>query len=174
MQFLKRLLQVSEPIISFMFRPSTRNRGHFQCQEDNSSQKICSEIRLHEAKGPITVVSGKRGDSPLSNVIKTYTAGSFGFEMVRSPFHTLPASIHNFDRKHSNSRRYSKVIGILTSSGCQPDTEIMNLSRFISALKFRPLIFRYSHRLRKPRRQLHKGQYRWYVYFTTKVITPVH
>ncbi len=91
---------------------------------------------LNEAKGPITVVGGKKRrltfvecNNDLSSMIDIgkiadlvllMIDGSFGFEMVRSPLHTLPASIHDFDRKHLNFSIYFKRMVFQRSSGSSP------------------------------------------------------
>ncbi|EFI27230.1 GTP binding protein [Coprinopsis cinerea okayama7 len=143
---------------------------------------------LTEAKGPITVVSGKKRRltfiecnndlnsmidiGKIADLVLLMIDGSFGFEMETFEFLNILQS-HGFP----------KVIGILTHldlikkaatlkstkkelkkrfwteiyqgaklfylsgviNGRYPDTEIMNLSRFISVMKFRPLVFRNSH-----------------------------
>ncbi|KAJ2914727.1 hypothetical protein MD484_g5682, partial [Candolleomyces efflorescens] len=143
---------------------------------------------LNEAKGPITVVSGKKRRltfiecnndlnsmidiGKVADLILLMIDGSFGLEMETFEFLNILQS-HGFP----------KVIGILTHldlikkaatlkatkkalkkrfwteiyqgaklfylsgviNGRYPDTEILNLSRFISVMKFRPLVFRNSH-----------------------------
>ncbi|KAJ7601096.1 DUF663-domain-containing protein [Mycena floridula] len=143
---------------------------------------------LNEAKGPITVVSGKKRRltfiecnndlnsmidiGKIADLVLLMIDGSFGFEMETFEFLNILQS-HGFP----------KVIGILTHldlikkpailratkktlkkrfwteiyqgaklfylsgvlNGRYPDTEIMNLSRFVSVMKFRPLVFRNSH-----------------------------
>ncbi|KAJ3734936.1 GTP binding protein [Lentinula guzmanii] len=90
---------------------------------------------LSEPKGPITVVSGKKRRitfvefndclnsmidiGKVADLVMLMIDGSFGFEML---FY---------------------LSGVL--NGRYPDTEILNLSRVISVMKFRPLVFRNTH-----------------------------
>ncbi|KAF8802091.1 GTP binding protein [Phlegmacium glaucopus] len=143
---------------------------------------------LNEAKGPITVVSGKKRrltfvecNSDLNSMIDIgkiadlvllMVDGSFGFEMETFEFlnilqsHGFPkvigilthldlikkAATLKATKKTLKNRFWTEIYqgaklfylsGVL--NGRYPDTEIMNLSRFISVMKFRPLIFRNTH-----------------------------
>ncbi|KAF5345517.1 hypothetical protein D9758_012033 [Tetrapyrgos nigripes] len=143
---------------------------------------------LNEAKGPITVVSGKKrrltfieSNTDLNSMIDIGKVadlvllmidGSFGFEMETFEFLNILQS-HGFPKvigvlthldliKKAATLRASKkalkkrfwteiyqgaklfyLSGVL--NGRYPDTEILNLSRFISVMKFRPLVFRNTH-----------------------------
>ncbi|KAF9267564.1 DUF663-domain-containing protein [Marasmius fiardii PR-910] len=143
---------------------------------------------LNEAKGPITVVSGKKRRltfiecnndlnsmidiGKIADLVLLMIDGSFGFEMETFEFLNILQS-HGFPKvmgvlthldliKKSATLRATKkqlkkrfwteiyqgaklfyLSGVLNSR--YPDTEIMNLSRFISVMKFRPLVFRNSH-----------------------------
>ncbi|KAF9465720.1 GTP binding protein [Collybia nuda] len=143
---------------------------------------------LTEAKGPITVVSGKKRRltfvecnndlnsmidiGKIADLVLLMIDGSFGFEMETFEFLNILQS-HGFpkvigilthldlikkaatlrDSKKALKKRFWTEIyqgaklfylsGVL--NGRYPDTEIMNLSRFISVMKFRPLIFRNAH-----------------------------
>ncbi|KAF8870963.1 hypothetical protein CPB84DRAFT_1905621 [Gymnopilus junonius] len=143
---------------------------------------------LSEAKGPITIVSGKKRRitfiecnndinsmidiGKIADLVLLMIDGSFGFEMETFEFlnilqaHGFPKVIGILthldlikkastlkDTKKALKRRFWTEIyqgaklfylsGVL--NGRYPDTEIMNLSRFISVMKFRPLVFRNSH-----------------------------
>ncbi|KAI0726270.1 DUF663-domain-containing protein [Fomitopsis betulina] len=143
---------------------------------------------LNEAKGPVTIVSGKKKRitfiecnndlnsmidvGKIADLVLLMIDGSYGFEMETFEFLNILQS-HGFP----------KVIGVLTHldlikkaatlratkkalkkrfwteiyqgaklfylsgviNGRYPDNEILNLSRFISVMKFRPLVFRNSH-----------------------------
>ncbi|PFH53358.1 hypothetical protein AMATHDRAFT_73534 [Amanita thiersii Skay4041] len=143
---------------------------------------------LTDAKGPITVVSGKKRrltfiecNSDLNSMIDIgkiadlvllMIDGSFGFEMETFEFLNI-LQAHGFSKvigvlthldllkKASTVRSAKKALkkrfwteiyqgaklfylsGVL--NGRYPDTEVLNLSRFISVMKFRPLIFRNTH-----------------------------
>ncbi|KAK1230659.1 Glycoside hydrolase 2 (Mannanase, beta-galactosidase) [Marasmius sp. AFHP31] len=143
---------------------------------------------LNEAKGPITVVSGKKRRltfiecnndlnsmidvGKIADLVLLMIDGSFGFEMETFEFLNILQS-HGFPKvmgvlthldliKKSATLRATKknlkkrfwteiyqgaklfyLSGVL--NGRYPDTEILNLSRFISVMKFRPLVFRNSH-----------------------------
>ncbi|KAJ3518768.1 hypothetical protein NMY22_g13514 [Coprinellus aureogranulatus] len=143
---------------------------------------------LNEAKGPITVVSGKKRRltfiecntdlnsmidiGKVADLVLLMIDGSYGFEMETFEFLNILQS-HGFpkvigilshldlikkaktlkDTKKALKKRFWTEIyqgaklfylsGVI--NGRYPDTEIMNLSRFISVMKFRPLIFRNSH-----------------------------
>ncbi|KAK7469421.1 Glycoside hydrolase 2 (Mannanase, beta-galactosidase) [Stygiomarasmius scandens] len=143
---------------------------------------------LNEAKGPITVVSGKKRRltfiecnndlnsmidiGKVADLVLLMIDGSFGFEMETFEFLNILQS-HGFPKvigvlthldliKKSATLRASKkalkkrfwteiyqgaklfyLSGVL--NGRYPDTEILNLSRFISVMKFRPLVFRNTH-----------------------------
>ncbi|KIK80930.1 hypothetical protein PAXRUDRAFT_15522 [Paxillus rubicundulus Ve08.2h10] len=147
-----------------------------------------SKQTLQEAKGPITVVSGKKrrltfieSNNDLSSMIDIGKVAdlvllmidaSYGFEMETFEFLNILQS-HGFpkvigvlshldliknqstlkDTKKALKKRFWTEIyqgaklfylsGVL--NGRYPDTEILNLSRFISVMKFRPLVFRNSH-----------------------------
>ncbi|KAJ8463321.1 hypothetical protein ONZ45_g17621 [Pleurotus djamor] len=93
---------------------------------------------LSEAKGPITVVAGKKRRltfiecnidlnsmidiGKIADLVLLMIDGSFGFEMGAKLFY---------------------LSGVI--NGRYPDTEILNLSRFVGVMKFRPLVFRNSH-----------------------------
>ncbi|KAF9523880.1 hypothetical protein CPB83DRAFT_910290 [Crepidotus variabilis] len=143
---------------------------------------------LTEAKGPITVVAGKKRrltfiecNNDLSSMIDIgkiadlvllMIDGSYGFEMETFEFlnilqtHGFPkvigvlthldlikkAATLKSTKKTLKKRFWTEIYqgaklfylsGVL--NGRYPDTEILNLSRFISVMKFRPLIFRNSH-----------------------------
>ncbi|KAG2060666.1 DUF663-domain-containing protein [Suillus hirtellus] len=143
---------------------------------------------LSEAKGPITVVAGKKRrltfiecNSDLNSMIDIGKVadlvllmidGSYGFEMETFEFlnilqaHGFPKVIGilthlDLIKKQATLRATKKLLkrrfwneiyqgaklfylsGVL--NGRYPDTEILNLSRFISVMKFRPLVFRNTH-----------------------------
>ncbi|KAG1749341.1 DUF663-domain-containing protein [Suillus lakei] len=143
---------------------------------------------LSEAKGPITVVAGKKRrltfiecNSDLNSMIDIGKVadlvllmidGSYGFEMETFEFlnilqaHGFPKVIGilthlDLIKKQATLKAAKKLLkrrfwneiyqgaklfylsGVL--NGRYPDTEILNLSRFISVMKFRPLIFRNTH-----------------------------
>lgn len=143
---------------------------------------------LSEAKGPITIVAGKKRrltfiecNSDLNSMIDIGKVadlvllmidGSYGFEMETFEFlnilqaHGFPKVIGilthlDLIKKQATLRATKKLLkrrfwneiyqgaklfylsGVL--NGRYPDTEILNLSRFISVMKFRPLIFRNTH-----------------------------
>ncbi|KAI6114737.1 DUF663-domain-containing protein [Pisolithus croceorrhizus] len=147
-----------------------------------------SKQTLQEAKGPITVVSGKKRRltfiecsndlnsmidiGKIADLVLLMIDGSYGFEMDTFEFlnilqaHGFPKVIGvlthlDLIKKQSTLKATKKTIkkrfwteiyqgaklfylsGVL--NGRYPDTEILNLSRFISVMKFRPLIFRNSH-----------------------------
>ncbi|KAG0704779.1 DUF663-domain-containing protein [Suillus ampliporus] len=147
-----------------------------------------SKQTLSEAKGPITVVAGKKRrltfiecNSDLNSMIDIGKVadlvllmidGSYGFEMETFEFlnilqaHGFPKVIGilshlDLIKKQATLRATKKLLkkrfwneiyqgaklfylsGVL--NGRYPDTEILNLSRFISVMKFRPLIFRNTH-----------------------------
>ncbi|KAF9049541.1 DUF663-domain-containing protein [Hymenopellis radicata] len=143
---------------------------------------------LNEAKGPITVVSGKKRRltfiecnndlnsmidiGKIADLVLLMIDGSFGFEMEAFEFLNVLQS-HGFpkvigilthldlikkaatlkDSKKALKKRFWTEIyqgaklfylsGVL--NGRYPDSEILNLSRFISVMKFRPLVFRNTH-----------------------------
>ncbi|KAK0464475.1 GTP binding protein [Desarmillaria tabescens] len=143
---------------------------------------------LNEAKGPITVVSGKKKRltfiecnndlnsmidiGKIADLVLLMIDGSFGFEMEAFEFLNVLQS-HGFpkvigilthldlikkaatlkDTKKALKKRFWTEIyqgaklfylsGVL--NGRYPDSEILNLSRFISVMKFRPLVFRNAH-----------------------------
>ncbi|KAF9220471.1 DUF663-domain-containing protein [Gyrodon lividus] len=143
---------------------------------------------LHEAKGPITVVSGKKRRltfiecnndlnsmidiGKVADLVLLMIDASYGFEMESFEFLNILQS-HGFPKvigvlshldlikKQSTLKSTKKALkkrfwteiyqgaklfylsGVL--NGRYPDTEILNLSRFISVMKFRPLVFRNSH-----------------------------
>ncbi|KAF9474527.1 DUF663-domain-containing protein [Pholiota conissans] len=143
---------------------------------------------LNDAKGPITVVSGKKRRltfiecnndinsmidiGKIADLVLLMVDGSFGFEMETFEFLNILQS-HGFpkvigilshldlikkastlkDTKKALKKRFWTEIyqgaklfylsGVL--NGRYPDTEITNLTRFISVMKFRPLVFRNSH-----------------------------
>ncbi|KAF8170348.1 GTP binding protein [Pholiota molesta] len=143
---------------------------------------------LNEAKGPITVVSGKKRRltfiecnndinsmidiGKIADLVLLMVDGSFGFEMETFEFLNILQS-HGFpkvigilthldlikkastlkDTKKALKKRFWTEIyqgaklfylsGVL--NGRYPDTEITNLTRFISVMKFRPLVFRNTH-----------------------------
>ncbi|KAF8634177.1 hypothetical protein AX15_001042 [Amanita polypyramis BW_CC] len=143
---------------------------------------------LSDAKGPITVVSGKKRRltfvecnndlnsmidiGKIADLVLLMIDSSFGFEMETFEFinilqaHGFPkvigilthldlikkASVVRATKKALKKRFWAEIYqgaklfylsGVL--NGRYPDTEILNLSRFISVMKFRPLIFRNSH-----------------------------
>ncbi|KAF8336781.1 hypothetical protein F5887DRAFT_1245706 [Amanita rubescens] len=143
---------------------------------------------LTDAKGPITVVSGKKRRitfiecnndinsmidvGKIADLVLLMIDGSFGFEMETFEFlnilqaHGFPkvigvlthldlikkASVVRATKKALKKRFWAEIYqgaklfylsGVL--NGRYPDTEILNLSRFISVMKFRPLIFRNTH-----------------------------
>jgi ribosome biogenesis protein BMS1 len=143
---------------------------------------------LNEAKGPITVVSGKKRRltfiecnndlnsmidiGKVADLILLMIDGSFGFEMETFEFlnilqsHGFPkvigilshldlikkAATLKATKKALKKRFWTEIYqgaklfylsGVI--NGRYPDTEILNLSRFISVMKFRPLVFRNSH-----------------------------
>ncbi|KAH0832223.1 hypothetical protein J3R83DRAFT_13186 [Lanmaoa asiatica] len=147
-----------------------------------------SKQTLQEAKGPITVVGGKRRrltfiecNNDLNSMIDIGKVvdlvllmidGSFGFEMEIFEFlnvlqsHGFPKvigvlshldlikkpSILKDTKKMLKKRFWTEIYqgaklfylsGVL--NGRYPDSEILNLSRFISVMKFRPLVFRNIH-----------------------------
>ncbi|KAI5989039.1 DUF663-domain-containing protein [Pisolithus albus] len=147
-----------------------------------------SKQTLQEAKGPITVVGGKKRRltfiecsndlnsmidiGKIADLVLLMIDGSYGFEMDTFEFlnilqaHGFPKVIGvlthlDLIKKQSTLKSTKKTIkkrfwteiyqgaklfylsGVL--NGRYPDTEILNLSRFISVMKFRPLIFRNSH-----------------------------
>ncbi|KAH7906511.1 hypothetical protein BJ138DRAFT_1071601 [Hygrophoropsis aurantiaca] len=143
---------------------------------------------LHEVKGPVTVVSGKKRRltfiecnndinsmidiGKVADLVLLMIDGSYGFEMETFEFLNILQS-HGFPKvigilshldlikkkamlsatKKALKKRFWTEIyqgaklfylsGVL--NGRYPDTEILNLSRFISVMKFRPLVFRNSH-----------------------------
>ncbi|KAF8552742.1 DUF663-domain-containing protein [Imleria badia] len=147
-----------------------------------------SKQTLQDAKGPITVIGGKKRrltfiecNNDLNSMIDIAKVvdlvllmidGSFGFEMETFEFLNILQS-HGFpkvigllshldlikkqstlkDTKKALKKRFWTEIyqgaklfylsGVL--NGRYPDSEILNLSRFISVMKFRPLVFRNSH-----------------------------
>ncbi|KAH7885113.1 DUF663-domain-containing protein [Phlebopus sp. FC_14] len=147
-----------------------------------------SKQTLQEAKGPITVVSGKtrrltfiecNNDlnsmidiGKIADLVLLMIDGSYGFEMETFEFLNILQS-HGFPKvigvlshldlikkqatlkatKKALKKRFWTEIyqgaklfylsGVL--NGRYPDTEILNLSRFIGVMKFRPLVFRNSH-----------------------------
>ncbi|KAG6820617.1 hypothetical protein H0H93_014220 [Arthromyces matolae] len=147
-----------------------------------------SKQTLNDAKGPITVVSGKRRRltfiecnndlnsmidiGKIADLVLLMIDGSFGFEMETFEFLNILQS-HGFPKvigilthldlikKAATLRATKKALkkrfwteiydgaklfylsGVL--NGRYPDSEILNLSRFISVMKFRPLVFRNSH-----------------------------
>ncbi|KAK7690130.1 hypothetical protein QCA50_006779 [Cerrena zonata] len=143
---------------------------------------------LNEAKGPITVVSGKKKRitfiecnndmnsmidvGKVADLVLLMIDGSYGFEMETFEFlnilqsHGFPkvigvlthldlikkAAILRDTKKALKKRFWTEIYqgaklfylsGVL--NGRYPDSEILNLSRFISVMKFRPLVFRNSH-----------------------------
>ncbi|KAG8214778.1 hypothetical protein J3R82DRAFT_9914 [Butyriboletus roseoflavus] len=147
-----------------------------------------SKQTLQEAKGPVTVVGGKKRrltfiecNNDLNSMIDIGKVvdlvllmidASFGFEMETFEFlnilqsHGFPKVIGvlshlDFIKKPSTLKDTKKALkkrfwteiyqgaklfylsGVL--NGRYPDSEILNLSRFISVMKFRPLVFRNSH-----------------------------
>ncbi|KAG6853292.1 hypothetical protein C0991_005464 [Blastosporella zonata] len=143
---------------------------------------------LNDAKGPITVVSGKKRRltfiecnndlnsmidiGKIADLVLLMIDGSFGFEMETFEFlnilqaHGFPKVIGVLthldlikkaatlrDTKKALKKRFWTEIhagaklfylsGVL--NGRYPDSEILNLSRFISVMKFRPLVFRNAH-----------------------------
>ncbi|KAF8133419.1 DUF663-domain-containing protein [Boletus edulis] len=147
-----------------------------------------SKQTLQDAKGPITVIGGKKRrltfiecNNDLNSMIDVAKVvdlvllmidGSFGFEMETFEFLNILQS-HGFpkvigilshldlikkqsalkDTKKALKKRFWTEIyqgaklfylsGVL--NGRYPDSEILNLSRFISVMKFRPLVFRNNH-----------------------------
>ncbi|QRV77376.1 40S ribosome biogenesis protein Tsr1 and BMS1 C-terminal [Ceratobasidium sp. AG-Ba] len=126
---------------------------------------------LSEVKGPITVVAGKKRRltfvecnndlnsmidiGKIADLVLLMIDGSFGFEMETFEFLNILQS-HGFPKRETKKqlkkRFWSEIYqgaklfylsGVL--NGRYPDTEIQNLSRFISVMKFRPLVFRNSH-----------------------------
>ncbi|KAJ7288551.1 GTP binding protein [Mycena rebaudengoi] len=143
---------------------------------------------LNDAKGPVTVVSGKKRRltfiecnndmnsmidiGKIADLVLLMIDGSFGFEMETFEFLNVLQS-HGFpkvigilthldlikkaatlkDTKKALKKRFWTEIyqgaklfylsGVL--NGRYPDTEILNLSRFVSVMKFRPLVFRNAH-----------------------------
>ncbi|KIL67991.1 hypothetical protein M378DRAFT_122310 [Amanita muscaria Koide BX008] len=143
---------------------------------------------LTDAKGPITVVTGKKRRltfiecnndinsmidvGKIADLVLLMIDASFGYEMETFEFlnilnaHGFPkvigvlthldlikkASLVRATKKALKKRFWTEIYqgaklfylsGVL--NGRYPDTEILNLSRFISVMKFRPLIFRNSH-----------------------------
>ncbi|TFK62239.1 DUF663-domain-containing protein [Pluteus cervinus] len=143
---------------------------------------------LNEAKGPITVVSGKKKRltfvecnndlnsmidiGKIADLVLLMIDASFGLEMETFEFlnilqaHGFPKVIGvlthlDLIKKAATVRATKKALkkrfwteiyqgaklfylsGVL--NGRYPDTEILNLSRFISVMKFRPLVFRNTH-----------------------------
>ncbi|KAJ7069922.1 GTP binding protein [Mycena amicta] len=127
---------------------------------------------LNDVRGPVTVVSGKKRRltfiecnndlnsmidiGKIADLVLLMIDGSFGFEMVRYHLY-LPRKRSNFStfsnrmafQRRGFGRKYTKAQSFSTSLAslmdATPDTEILNLSRFISVMKFRPLVFRNSH-----------------------------
>ncbi|KIY72475.1 DUF663-domain-containing protein [Cylindrobasidium torrendii FP15055 ss-10] len=143
---------------------------------------------LSEAKGPITVVAGKKKRltfiecnndlnsmidiGKIADLVLLMIDGSFGFEMEAFEFLNVLQS-HGFpkvigilthldlikkaatlkDTKKALKKRFWTEIyqgaklfylsGVL--NGRYPDSEILNLSRFVGTMKFRPLVFRNTH-----------------------------
>jgi ribosome biogenesis protein BMS1 len=143
---------------------------------------------LNEAKGPITVVTGKKRRltfiecnndlnsmidvGKIADLVLLMIDGSFGFEMETFEFLNILQS-HGFPKvigilshldlikkadtlkstkKDLKKRFWTEIYqgaklfylsGVI--NGRYPDTEILNLSRFISVMKFRPLVFRNTH-----------------------------
>ncbi|KAG6900655.1 hypothetical protein C0993_006759 [Termitomyces sp. T159_Od127] len=147
-----------------------------------------SKQTLNDAKGPITVVSGKKRRltfiecnndlnsmidiGKIADLVLLMIDGSFGFEMETFEFlnilqaHGFPKVIGvlthlDLIKKAATLRATKKALkkrfwteiyagaklfylsGVL--NGRYPDSEILNLSRFISVMKFRPLVFRNAH-----------------------------
>ncbi|KAG5353912.1 hypothetical protein C0989_000155 [Termitomyces sp. Mn162] len=147
-----------------------------------------SKQTLNDAKGPITVVSGKKRRltfiecnndlnsmidiGKIADLVLLMIDGSFGFEMETFEFlnilqaHGFPKVIGvlthlDLIKKAATLRTTKKALkkrfwteiyagaklfylsGVL--NGRYPDSEILNLSRFISVMKFRPLVFRNAH-----------------------------
>ncbi|KAH8824857.1 hypothetical protein DL96DRAFT_1611069 [Flagelloscypha sp. PMI_526] len=143
---------------------------------------------LTEAKGPVTVVSGKKKRltfiecnndinsmidvGKIADLVLLMIDGSFGFEMETFEFLNI-LQAHGFPKvlgvlthldlikkpaalratKKALKKRFWTEIyqgaklfylsGVL--NGRYPDSEILNLSRFVSVMKFRPLVFRNTH-----------------------------
>ncbi|KAG6872829.1 hypothetical protein C0995_006129 [Termitomyces sp. Mi166 len=147
-----------------------------------------SKQTLNNAKGPITVVSGKKRRltfiecnndlnsmidiGKIADLVLLMIDASFGFEMETFEFlnilqaHGFPKVIGvlthlDLIKKAATLRATKKALkkrfwteiyagaklfylsGVL--NGRYPDSEILNLSRFISVMKFRPLVFRNTH-----------------------------
>ncbi|KAI6101977.1 hypothetical protein EV401DRAFT_2025541 [Pisolithus croceorrhizus] len=120
-----------------------------------------SKQTLQEAKGPITVVSGKKRrltfiecSNDLNSMIDIGKIADLVLLMIDwDTFEFLNIlQAHGFPKKTIKKRFWTEIYqgaklfylsGVL--NGRYPDTEILNLSRFISVMKFRPLIFRNSH-----------------------------
>ncbi|EDR13155.1 uncharacterized protein LACBIDRAFT_245157 [Laccaria bicolor S238N-H82] len=130
---------------------------------------------LNDVKGPVTVVSGKKRrltfiecNNDLNSMIdigkiadlETFEflniLQSHGFPKVIGVLSHLDlikkAATLRSTKKALKKRFWTEIYqgaklfylsGVL--NGRYPDTEIMNLSRFISVMKFRPLVFRNSH-----------------------------
>ncbi|KAF4581483.1 Glycoside hydrolase 2 (Mannanase, beta-galactosidase) [Pleurotus pulmonarius] len=155
---------------------------------DDEPPPVIVAITLSEAKGPITVVAGKKRRltfiecnndlnsmidiGKIADLVLLMIDGSFGFEMESFEFLNVLQS-HGFpkvigilthldlikkaatlrDTKKALKKRFWTEIyqgaklfylsGVL--NGRYPDTEILNLSRFVSVMKFRPLVFRNTH-----------------------------
>ncbi|EIW81233.1 DUF663-domain-containing protein [Coniophora puteana RWD-64-598 SS2] len=147
-----------------------------------------SKQTLSEAKGPITVIAGKKRRltfvecnndlnsmidvGKVADLVLLMIDGSYGFEMETFEFlnilqsHGFPkvigilthldlikkAATLSSTKKTLKKRFWTEIYqgaklfylsGVL--NGRYPDTEILNLSRFISVMKFRPLVFRNQH-----------------------------
>ncbi|KAF8318977.1 DUF663-domain-containing protein, partial [Clavulina sp. PMI_390] len=150
--------------------------------------KRYTKTSLTEAKGPITVVTGKKRRltfmecnndlnsmvdvGKVADLVLLMIDASLGFEMETFEFlnvlqaHGFPkvigvlthldlikkVAIQRETKKRLKKRFWTEIYqgaklfylsGIL--NGRYPDQEILNLSRFVSVMKFRPLVFRNSH-----------------------------
>ncbi|KAJ7855870.1 GTP binding protein [Mycena olivaceomarginata] len=142
---------------------------------DAEPPPVIIAITLNDVKGPVTVVSGKKRRltfiecnndlnsmidiGKIADLVLLMIDGSFGFEMETFEFlnilqsHGFPKAATLKDTKKALKKRFWTEIyqgaklfylsGVL--NGRYPDTEILNLSRFVSVMKFRPLVFRNAH-----------------------------
>ncbi|KAF8895142.1 hypothetical protein BD779DRAFT_1608832 [Infundibulicybe gibba] len=117
---------------------------------------------LKDVNGPVTVVSGKKRrltfvecNNDLNSMIdigKIADLETFEFLNILQSHGFPKAATLRTTKKALKKRFWTEIYqgaklfylsGVL--NGRYPDTEILNLSRFISVLKFRPLVFRNTH-----------------------------
>ncbi|KAJ2999636.1 Glycoside hydrolase 2 (Mannanase, beta-galactosidase) [Globomyces sp. JEL0801] len=128
--------------------------------------KRFTKHNLNEIHGPITVVSGINpiviDIAKIADLVLLLIDASYGFEMTHG-FPKVMGVLTHLD-KFKDSKRLRKTKKTLKQrfwteiyqgaklfylsglvNGSYPKNEVMNLSRFISVMKFRPLIWRNTH-----------------------------